>query len=554
MNIIKFLPEETIRKISTGEFINNTYHVLKELLENSLDAKCSKIKIEILNSGLDLIKVTDNGIGICKEDLFLSIKRHTTSKIYYFNDLLYLKTFGFRGEALSCISAVSNFSISSKYMYSNDSYGWLLFNSENKLLNFNLKPISHNFGTIVSVKNIFLNILNKRKELFFFNKNEWFYIKKIINYFSLSNYKINFLIYRDKILYKNYITKYKKDNLNILDRIKFIYGKKFIENYQYVDIFDKYFILKGYIFRKNNTKNIKLIFLNNRIISSDNLLYSVLDNFFLDFFNKNIFFSYILYFNIESKYININLCPNKNKIFFLDSYFIFNRLNKNLCFFFKNFKKNIYKEKCFQNNINVNNFFLNNYLHYFSIYFGNIVNILDKRFIFSLRRDGLLIISDLLYIFYYMNNIIFKKKYFFLIKIKKINDVKIYLSKKYFLSNKKIFFILCKLGINICYKNNYFLINSVPSYLVNLDFKNFFLSFLKFIKKIKKKKNIQSIIFYWLSYYIIINNEWTRFNLMKLIYIFHKYLINFKYRFKKKSFYFLNFNRLFFYFFNDIWL
>ncbi len=553
MKNVKFLSEEIIRKISTGELINSASDILKELLENSLDAKSTKIKIEILNNGLNLIKVIDNGIGISKKDLFLSVKKYTTNKIYSLYDLLYLKTFGFRGMALSCISSISHFSISSKFIYNNDNYGWLLFNNKNNLLNFNIKPISHNFGTIVNVKNIFLNNFIKSKELLISNNNEWFYIKKIINFFALSNYKINFSIYRDNILYKNFFTKYEKDKLNILDRIKYIYGDKFIFDYQYIYIHDKYFLLKGYILKSNNIKNIKLIFLNNRIISNDNLLYLILNNFLKDFLNKNIFFSYILFFSIESKYININLCPDKSKIIFLNSTLILRRLDNSLKNFFKNINKNInrnvYKNKNIWINLNINKCFLNNYIHYFSIYFGNIINIFNKRFIFSVKKNGLLIISDLLYIFYYLNILILKKKKK-KIEAKKINQLKFFFSKEKFLKDIKIFFILYRLGINICYKNNFLLIKSIPIYLVNLNFKKFFFSFMKFIKK---NKNVSSIV-YWLSYYIINNDGWDRFNSMKLIFNFHSYWINSKYKFKKKSFYFLNFNKLFFYFFDDIWL
>ncbi len=549
MSNIRFLSEKIIRKISTGELINNISDVLKELLENSLDARSSKIKIKILNNGLDSIEIIDNGLGMCKKDLFLSIKKFTTSKIYNLNDFLYLKTFGFRGIALSCISSISNFSISSKFIYSNKNYGWLLFNNKNKLLDFNLKPISHNFGTIVNVKNIFLNDIFKRKKLLILNKNEWFYIKQIINYFVLSNYKIDFSIYRDNILYKNYITKYNNDKLNILDRIKYVYGDRFIINNQYIDIYDKFFSIKGYILKNEKNKNIKLVFLNNRIISKDNLLYLVLNNFFLDLWNKNIFFSYILFFFIDSKYININICPNKSKIFFLKPSIILRRLNKSLNIFFQNINKKIYIKKN-QENFNVKKCFLNNYLYYFSIYFGNIINIFNKRFVLSIRKDGLLIISDLLYIYYYFNILILKKKYFCLIEVKKIDKLKFFLPKEKFLSNTKLFFVLYKLGINLSYKNNYVLIDSIPIFFINLDLKKFFFSFLKFIKK---NKNILSIV-YWLSDYIIINNGWNRFNLMKLIFSFHNYWINFRYKFKKKSFYFLNFNKLFFYFLDDIWL
>ncbi len=553
--IIKLLPEDTIRKISTGELINNISDVIKELLENSLDANSLNIKIEVLNNGLDLIKITDDGFGIKKKDLFLSIKRHSTSKIFFYNDLLKLNSFGFRGESLSCISSISDFSISSKFKESNSNYGWLLFNNKRKWFSYNIKPISHNYGTTVIVKNIFLNNINKRKELYILNKNEWFFIKKIIISFVLSNYKINFFIYKDNLLYKNYIKKFKDTKSSILDRIISVYGEKIVKNYQYLFIKDKYISLKGYLFVNNKFKNIRFVFLNSRIISSKNLLYSILNNFFFSFYGKNILFSYILFLKIKSKYININLCPDKSKISFINSSLIFSTLYRKLFIFFK--KKKMVKNRCiFLGKKSCKNIsFLDDYLNYFLVNFGNIVNILNQRFICSiLSNKGLLIISDLLFIFYYMNILIFKKKYFFLIKIKKINKLKIFLSRKYFLNRKKIFFILNSLGINISYKNNCFLITSIPVEFINLNLKKFFLSFLFFLKKVETNKFLLELTIYWLSNYMIINNVWNQLNSIKLICKFHNYYLNFKYKFKKKIFYFLNFSNLFLYSSDNIWL
>ncbi len=541
---IKFLPEKTIRKITTGELINSSYDVIKELLENSLDAGSLNIKIEILNNGLDLIRIIDDGIGIKKNDLFKSIQKYTTSKIFFSNDLFKINSYGFRGMALSCISSISNFSISSKYKYSNVNYGWLLFNKKNKFLSFNIKPIFHNIGTIVSIKNILFNDFNKKKNFYFLNKNEWFYIKKIFNYFSLSNYRINFSIYKENLLYKKYINKFYDDKNSILDRMICIYGKNKIKDYRYICIYDKYISFKGYILKNN--KNIKIIFLNNRIISVKNLLYILINNFFFDLWGKDFFFSYVLYFKISSKNININICPDKSKINFLNPSLLFNKIYKKLSLiFFK--EKNIYKEKK-----KINKLCLNNYLNYFLLYFGNIINILNERFVFSVL-NSILVITDLLFVFYYMNILIFKKKYFFLVKIKKISEFKIFLSKDFFLNKNKIFFFLNNLGIKISYKKNYFLITSIPIELFNLNLKIFFLSFLNFLKKNEKKKFFLEFTIYWLSNYIIINKGWNKFNIIKLICRFHSLYIKLNFCFKKKIFYFLNFNKIFLYFNNEIW-
>lgn len=114
MNNINILSEQVIRHIAAGEFLTHPYLIVKELIENSIDAYATVIKIYIENNGLHLIQVSDNGVGISKKDLFLVLDRHTTSKIVSIDDLNTSISYGFRGEALSSISSISYFSLVSK--------------------------------------------------------------------------------------------------------------------------------------------------------------------------------------------------------------------------------------------------------------------------------------------------------------------------------------------------------------------------------------------------------------------------------------------------------
>ena len=108
---IKILDQELINKIAAGEVVERPASVIKELIENSLDAGATQITVEVDEGGVNLIRVTDNGLGMSAEDAALSIQRHATSKISQLNDLQNLVTLGFRGEALAAISAVSQFRI-----------------------------------------------------------------------------------------------------------------------------------------------------------------------------------------------------------------------------------------------------------------------------------------------------------------------------------------------------------------------------------------------------------------------------------------------------------
>src|SRR5690606_5321850 len=111
---IRLLTPETIGKIAAGEVVERPSSVVKELVENSIDARATRIQIDIRGGGLDLIEVTDNGVGIDAHDLPLTLQRHATSKLTEFGDLDHLATLGFRGEALASIAAVSDFSIKTR--------------------------------------------------------------------------------------------------------------------------------------------------------------------------------------------------------------------------------------------------------------------------------------------------------------------------------------------------------------------------------------------------------------------------------------------------------
>lgn len=153
MGKIKKLPEHVIGKIAAGEVVAGPYSVVKELVENSLDAGATKIEIEIKSGGKSYIKVKDNGEGMGREDLLLSIYEHTTSKINDFDDIYNLSSFGFRGEALASIAKVSRIVITSN----NGSESHRLEAIGGKIKSVNEYPLVEK-GTIVEVYDLFFNV------------------------------------------------------------------------------------------------------------------------------------------------------------------------------------------------------------------------------------------------------------------------------------------------------------------------------------------------------------------------------------------------------------
>jgi len=159
--VLNELSQDVVNKIAAGEVVERPASVVKELVDNSIDAGATKIQIKVVNGGIDLIEVSDNGSGIPKESLADIFKPHTTSKISSLEDLNNLLTMGFRGEALSTIVSVSDVVLSSKYIDSDSA-----FEIEYKEVNdFNIKKTARESGTVVTVKNIFANIPARRKYL-----------------------------------------------------------------------------------------------------------------------------------------------------------------------------------------------------------------------------------------------------------------------------------------------------------------------------------------------------------------------------------------------------
>ena len=158
---IQVLPSQLIDQIAAGEVVERPASVVKELIENSLDAGASTIDIEIQSGGTRLIRISDNGSGIELEELPLALSRHATSKILSLDDLEALASFGFRGEALPSISSVSRLTVTSRSR--NEADGWCLSSEGGQMSE--AQPAPHPFGTTVEVRDLFFNTPARRKFL-----------------------------------------------------------------------------------------------------------------------------------------------------------------------------------------------------------------------------------------------------------------------------------------------------------------------------------------------------------------------------------------------------
>lgn len=309
---IKILDESVSNIIAAGEVVENPASMIKELLENSLDAESKSIRIEVKNGGRD-VAIIDDGIGMSQDDLLLSIERHATSKISKKDDLYNLYTYGFRGEALSSISAVSRMSISSRVEESE--VGSQITVLGGKVTS--LKDVQRNRGTTIEIKELFFNTPARLK---FLRKpsTEYINIKDIIIQEALSNPDVAIMLILDgKVSIKT--------SGNGLDNaIVEIFGKNVLKN---MKKFKLGYLGNGAIYR--STKDSIFTFVNNRMVKSKIVESAVIDGYYTKLMKGKYPFA-IIFLDINPKDVDVNVHPSKKIVKFADEEEIYNYVLKEI--------------------------------------------------------------------------------------------------------------------------------------------------------------------------------------------------------------------------------
>ena len=200
MNRINLLDQKLANQIAAGEVVERPASIVKELIENSLDARANKITVELEQGGVKLVRIQDDGRGILKQDLALALHRHATSKIKKIGDLENINSLGFRGEALASISSVSRVSLLSKAREGEYDAGWQI-DVEGNVAHKSLVPVSHAEGTTIEVRDLFFNTPARRKFLKK-ERTEFSKIDEIIKRLALSRFDVHVsLRHNQKIIY-----------------------------------------------------------------------------------------------------------------------------------------------------------------------------------------------------------------------------------------------------------------------------------------------------------------------------------------------------------------
>lgn len=312
---IKILPEFIANQIAAGEVVQRPESVVKELVENSIDAGADTIVLIVKKSGKNLIHIVDNGSGMSKDDLSLSIRRHATSKVFTSDDLEQIKTFGFRGEALASVCSVASIEIRTKTI--DEAHGWQLISEPNKEEVIN--PFNTENGTQIFVRNLFYNVPARRKFLKS-DMTEFRYISETMIKFALSHPEIRFTFYDDNEL----IFDVKSSNFE--HRISDILGEKILDKLIPVHFEGNNLTITGYIgepeIAKQNRSG-QYLFLNNRTIFSANLSHAI-NSVFESFIERNYKPFFILKINIDFTKVDINIHPQKNEVKFDDESYVYN--------------------------------------------------------------------------------------------------------------------------------------------------------------------------------------------------------------------------------------
>ena len=338
MGYIKILDEKVSNIIAAGEVVENPASMIKEMIENSLDAKATMIKIEVFKGGVD-VKVNDNGVGMDKDDTLLSVERHATSKIKEKEDVFNLNTYGFRGEALSSIAAVSKLTITTRS--ENSPMGYKIGCYGGVVRKF--EEVSRNVGTEMEVRDLFYNTPARRK---FLRKmsTEYGKIRDIVLKEALSNSNVAFSLELDG---KSTI---KTSGKGIENTILELFGKSVLKN---LKKFEYGYLGNVEILR--SSKDFMFTFVNNRYVKSATIERAVIDGYYTKLMKGKYPFA-IIFYNADPKEIDVNVHPSKKIVKFSNDKIVYNKIKSAIDDFFyyndrENWQPNI---DLIKKNININ--------------------------------------------------------------------------------------------------------------------------------------------------------------------------------------------------------
>ena len=322
MKPIRLLDTRLANQIAAGEVVERPASVVKELLENSLDAGAKRVNVEVESGGVKLIRIRDDGHGIAKDDLALALSRHATSKISELEDLEGVDTLGFRGEALASISSVSRLTLTS-HVEGQES-GWQV-RTEGRDMGAVVNPAPHPVGTTIEVKDLFFNTPARRKFLRT-EKTEFSHLEEVVKRLALSRFDAGFVLrHNQRSIHqlRPCSTQAEKDR-----RVASLCGPKFIENSVIIDVEVSGLKLWGWVglptFSRSSA-DLQYFFVNGRVIR-DRLVAHAVRQAYRDVLYGGRHPTFVLYLELDPALVDVNVHPTKHEVRFRDGRTVHNFL------------------------------------------------------------------------------------------------------------------------------------------------------------------------------------------------------------------------------------
>lgn len=332
MKRIALLSQRLANQIAAGEVVERPASVVKELLENSVDAGAARIDVEIEQGGSKLIRIRDDGQGINKEDLALALSRHATSKIADLDDLENIASLGFRGEALASISSVSRLLLASRSADATDSGGWQV-EAAGQEMTPSLAPAAHPQGTTVEVRDLFFN-MPARKKFLRTENTEFSRIDEVVKRLALSRFELAFsLRHNQRTVHQLQAAQSMQEKQR---RIGLVCGPAFLEHTVYIDIEASGLRLWGWVCLPTFSRSqpdLQYFYVNGRVIR-DKLVSHAVKQAYRDVLFHGRHPAFVLYLELQPTLVDVNVHPTKHEVRFRDQRlvhdFLFRSLHKAL--------------------------------------------------------------------------------------------------------------------------------------------------------------------------------------------------------------------------------
>ena len=313
---IRILPPILANQIAAGEVVERPASVVKELVENSLDAGASRIEIELEKGGCKLIRIRDNGSGIPQADLALALARHATSKVSSLDDLEAICSLGFRGEALASISSVSRLTLTSRTAEQTEAWQ---ATAEGRDMEVQVRPAAHPVGTTLEVVDLFFNTPARRKFLRS-EKTEYGHIDELIRRLALSRFDVTFILKHNGKVVRQYRSAVHDEER--LRRIASACGSAFLTDAIQVRSEHLGLTLQGWLLpparRTDTTPEIQYCYVNGRVMR-DKLINHGIRQGYLEALGLECSPSYVLYLTLDPHQVDVNVHPAKHEVRFHES-------------------------------------------------------------------------------------------------------------------------------------------------------------------------------------------------------------------------------------------